>query len=448
MRFKRSLLARAATAMTFATFMFVTQDSIAQDHVSMGFFITSNNPGNGADLGGLAGADAHCQALAAAVGAGDRTWRAYLSAQSSDGQEAVNARDRIGSGPWRNAEGVIIANDVDELHGENNLNKETALNEMGEIVNGRGDSPNRHDILTGSQADGTAVPGDGDSTCSNWTSSGAGSAIVGHHDRTGLGANPTSWNASHGSRGCSLSNLRGTGGDGLYYCFAFVPLRAGDADQDLDFDQLDLVQVQTAGKYLSALSATWGEGDWNGAPGGSPDNPPAGDGLFNQLDIIAAQLAATYLTGPYAAVQANGAIGDGQTSVIYNAGTGELAVDAPAGVELTSINIDSASGIFTGATAQSLGGSFDNDADGNIFKATFRWKFWFAQLWQCGSGRFVRGVRVGRRDGRRFAGRWWRPRECRSGVRARAGVSAVANLRACDGTATILMPIPVRHVGW
>jgi hypothetical protein len=148
-------------------------------------------------------------------------------------------------------------------------------------------------------------------------------------------------------------------------------LNAGDADQDLDFDQLDLVQVQVAAKYLTGEAATWGEGDWDGAPGGSPGNPPAGDGQFNQFDIIAAQLGAAYLTGPYAAIQSGGQKGDGQTSVVYNAGTGELAVDAPAGIELTSINIDSAAGIFTGETAANLGGSFDHDADGNIFKATF-----------------------------------------------------------------------------
>jgi hypothetical protein len=291
--------------------------------------------------------------------------------------------------------GVIVANNVDELHGENSLGKETALNEKSEIVNGRGDSPNRHDILTGSQLDGTFVPGDGDSTCNNWTSSGNGSAMVGHHDRQGGGANPTSWNSAHGSRGCSQSNLRSTGGDGLFYCFAITTLLAGDADQDLDFDQLDLVQVQIAAKYLSGLAATWGEGDWDGAPGGSPGNPPAGDGLFNQFDIIAAQQAGTYLTGPYAAVQGNGTIGDGQTSVIYNAGTGEVAVDAPAGVELTSINIDSAARIFTGQAAANLGGSFDNDADANIFKATFGGSFGsltFGNVAQAGlSQEFVLG---------------------------------------------------------
>jgi hypothetical protein len=152
-------------------------------------------------------------------------------------------------------------------------------------------------------------------------------------------------------------------------------LQAGDADQDLDFDQQDLVQVLIAAKYLTGQPAAWEEGDWNGAPGGSPGNPPAGDGLFNQLDIVAAQQAAVYLTGPYAAIGSSGRLGDGQTSVIYNAATGELGVDTPAGTELTSINIDSAAGIFTAEAAQNLGGSFDNDADNNIFKATFGGSF-------------------------------------------------------------------------
>ena len=152
-------------------------------------------------------------------------------------------------------------------------------------------------------------------------------------------------------------------------------LLAGDADQDLDFDQLDLVQVQIAGKYLSATAATWGEGDWDGAPGGSQGSPPAGDGMFNQLDIISALSAGVYLTGPYGAIEAGGASGDGQTSIVYDPGTGEVAIDAPAGVELTSVNIDSAGGIFTADAAQNLGGSFDNDADNNIFKATFGGSF-------------------------------------------------------------------------
>jgi hypothetical protein len=148
-------------------------------------------------------------------------------------------------------------------------------------------------------------------------------------------------------------------------------LRAGDANMDLEFNQLDLVQVQIAAKYLTAQAATWGEGDWNGAPGGSPDNPPTGDGLFNQLDIIAALGADTYLTGPYAAISKGGTENDDQTSIIYNTTNGEVMVDAPAGAALTSINIESAAGIFTGNPAQNLGGSFDNDADNNIFKATF-----------------------------------------------------------------------------
>lgn len=185
----------------------------------MTFFITSQGPGDGANLGGLAGADRHCQKLAAAVGAGNRAWRAYLS---TSGPGSVNARDRIGRGPWKNAKGEVIANSLEELHSEkNNLNKQTALTERGEIVNGRGDKPNRHDILTGSQKDGTALPGDPTTTtCNNWTSNGEGSAMVGHHDRTGGGQDGSSWNAAHPSRGCSQENLRGTGGDGLFYCFA------------------------------------------------------------------------------------------------------------------------------------------------------------------------------------------------------------------------------------
>ena len=187
----------------------------------LGFFITSAGPGKGADLGGLAGADAHCQTLAAAVGAGGRTWRAYLSATASGSQPAVHAKDRIGAGPWANAKGVIVATSVADLHSDaNKLSKENSLTEKGEVVNGRGDTPNRHDILTGSQLDGTAPGAAGDATCGNWTSSGEGSALVGHHDRQGGGANPTSWNSAHGSRGCSQDNLRGTGGDGLFYCFA------------------------------------------------------------------------------------------------------------------------------------------------------------------------------------------------------------------------------------
>jgi hypothetical protein len=186
----------------------------------MSFFITSAGPGNGADLGGLEGADRHCQELAGSVGASG-TWRAYLSASASDGAPAVHARDRIGDGPWHNAKGVQVAASVADLHSDSNkLGKETSLSEKGDVINGRGDTPNRHDILTGSQLDGTAFADDADRTCQNWTSSGEGSAQVGHHDRTGGGANPTSWNSAHPSRGCSQANLQGTGGDGLFYCFA------------------------------------------------------------------------------------------------------------------------------------------------------------------------------------------------------------------------------------
>lgn len=195
----------------------------AQTSADMSFFVTSVGPGKGADLGGLAGADRHCQALAEAVGAGGKTWRAYLSTQAANGQPAVNARDRIGQGPWVNAKGVVIASDVAALHGDNNISKETALTEKGEAVSGRGDRPNRHDILTGSEADGTTFSGAEDRTCGNWTTSGTdGAAMVGHHDRRGLDEEPPakSWNSSHSSRGCSQETLRATGGDGLFYCFA------------------------------------------------------------------------------------------------------------------------------------------------------------------------------------------------------------------------------------
>jgi hypothetical protein len=190
----------------------------------LGFFITSENPGKGADLGGLAGADAHCQKLATAAGAGSRTWRAYLSTPAGTGRPAVNARDRIGPGPWHNAKGELIAKNVADLHGDverdrNNVWKGSALNEKGEQISGRGDTPNRHDILTGSDSLGRAIASAEDSSCSGWTSSAAtGAAMVGHHDRNGGGN--TSWNSTHKSRGCGLDQLKATGGDGLMYCFA------------------------------------------------------------------------------------------------------------------------------------------------------------------------------------------------------------------------------------
>ena len=192
----------------------------------MSFFVTSAGPGKGAELGGLAGADQHCQKLAAGVGAGGRTWRAYLSTSASGGQAAVNARDRIGQGPWYNAKGARIAQNLADLHGDtveaarvgNNISKATALTEKGEPIHGFGDNPNQHDMLTGSQPDGRAFTDSADHTCQNWTSSGAGAAQVGHHDRTGGGN--ISWNATHSSRGCSQENLVSTGGAGLFYCFA------------------------------------------------------------------------------------------------------------------------------------------------------------------------------------------------------------------------------------
>ena len=209
---KKKAVAALALAMLAAP-------AIAQQS-SMTFFVTSANPGKGADLGGLEGADRYCQQLATAAGAAAKTWRAYLSTQ---GPGAVNAKDRIGKGPWQNAKGAVVAKDVSDLHGaNNNLNKQTALTEKGEGVKGRGDQPNEHDVLTGTQPDGTAFPAGEDKTCGNWTKGGEGSAIVGHHDRTGLDTSPPalSWNSSHATRGCSMDLLRPTGGAGYLYCFA------------------------------------------------------------------------------------------------------------------------------------------------------------------------------------------------------------------------------------
>lgn len=192
----------------------------------MSFFLTSEGSGNGANLGGLAGADAHCARLAAAAGAAEsaagRAWHAYLSATAMGGASAVNARDRIGAGPWYNAKGVMVAADVEALHSDaNGLGKEASLNERGMVVNGRGDTPNMHDILTGSLPDGRLATDTLDTTCSNWTSTGAtGSAMLGHHDLQGGGIRPNSWNSAHPSRGCGQANLQATGGNGLFYCFA------------------------------------------------------------------------------------------------------------------------------------------------------------------------------------------------------------------------------------
>jgi hypothetical protein len=215
---KHVTLAMAAAISVAAGAHFVQAQGAAQAHPQMSFFITSVGSGNGANLGGLAGADAHCQNLAKAVGAGNKEWRAYLSTQ---GAGAVHAKDRIGSGPWFNSKGVQVAASVADLHSDkNNLTKETQLTEQGTVVNGRGDTPNQHDILTGSNLDGTGFPAGEDHTCSNWTSQDTGSAQVGHHDRQGGGANPTSWNNAHPSKGCSQQNLIATGGNGYFYCFA------------------------------------------------------------------------------------------------------------------------------------------------------------------------------------------------------------------------------------
>ena len=195
----------------------------ANPDAKMGFFITSAGLGKGGDLGGLAGADKHCQDLAEAVGAGDRAWRAYLSTQAAGGQAAVNARDRIGKGPWYNYGGVLIASNLEELHGQaNKIGKQTGLTEKGATVNGRGDSPNQHDMLTGTHADGSAYSPDADMTCANWTSSSAGKAMLGHHDRHGVAGNidSNSWVEAHASSGCGQSSLIATGGNGYFYCFA------------------------------------------------------------------------------------------------------------------------------------------------------------------------------------------------------------------------------------
>jgi hypothetical protein len=205
-------------AMLTSVFVLGMQPGLDQNP-PMTFFITSAGPGDGANLGGLEGADRHCRALADGVGA-DGAWRAYLSTIDEDGGAAVNARDRIGSGPWHNVKGAKIADNIRDLHGDSaNLTKETILTETGDMVNGRGDDPNMHDIITGSKMDGTAFTADEYNNCNNWTSNGEGNVRAGHHDRQGGGQNPNSWNSAHNSRGCSQSALQGTGGNGYFYCF-------------------------------------------------------------------------------------------------------------------------------------------------------------------------------------------------------------------------------------
>jgi hypothetical protein len=213
----KTVLFTSAALLTAAASM----TTINSQQNEMSFFLTSRGSGDGANLGGLAGADAHCNTLAQEAGSRGKTWRAYLSAHKTLESPAVNARDRIGFGPWYNANGVEVASTLNNLHSEfMALGKENSVDENGNQINGRGDSPNQHDILTGSSLDGRVIWDGSDHTCSNWTSNSIGSAQVGHHDRNGGGANPTSWNSAHGSRGCSQQDLIATGGNGYFYCFA------------------------------------------------------------------------------------------------------------------------------------------------------------------------------------------------------------------------------------
>ncbi|MEZ5925931.1 MAG: hypothetical protein R3D57_16270 [Hyphomicrobiaceae bacterium] len=214
----RTFIPTLASILTLA----IIAPASAQTAAEMSFFVTSVGKGDGANLGGLDGADAHCETLAKAAGSAATGWRAYLSTTLPKGEAGVNARDRIGKGPWKNVKGVVVASSVDELHSDaTNLTKDTALTERGEAVMGRGDEVNMHDILTGSDPEGMYSTAGGDTTCANWTSNGEGSAIVGHHDRKGLAdtRHMTSWNSSHGTRGCSQDGLKSTGGAGLFYCF-------------------------------------------------------------------------------------------------------------------------------------------------------------------------------------------------------------------------------------
>lgn len=214
---KKSLLFTSIALITAAT----TFSTINSQENEMSFFITSVGSGDGANIGGLAGADAHCATLASAAGSRGKTWRAYLSAHPSDSSPNIHARERIGFGPWYNAEGIQVASNLNNLHSEfMDLGKANSLDENGNMVKGRGDTPNQHDILTGSTVDGRTVDDGSNHTCNNWTSNDEGTAQVGHFDRTGGGQNPTSWNSAHGSRGCSQADLVGTGGNGYFYCFA------------------------------------------------------------------------------------------------------------------------------------------------------------------------------------------------------------------------------------
>ncbi len=217
------MIARVGIAFCAAVLLGCFPAAVQAQQASMSFFVTSAGKGSGADLGGLEGADAHCQALARAAGSTNTNWRAYLSTTQPGGEAGVSARDRIGKGPWQNAKGVVVAKSIEDLHSDsNNITKQAALTEKGETVPGRGDPVNRHDMLTGSDPQGRFSTAGGDTTCGNWTKSGEGSAILGHHDRMGLKDtwHMKSWNSSHGSRGCSQDALKSTGGAGLFYCFA------------------------------------------------------------------------------------------------------------------------------------------------------------------------------------------------------------------------------------
>jgi hypothetical protein len=224
--FRESIMANAIGLRRWAAAALVGLGLTATVHAqqaNMSFFVTSAGKGDGANLGGLQGADAHCQALAKAAGATKTSWHAYLSTTAPGGEAGVDARDRIGKGPWQNAKGVAVAKSVDDLHSaSNNINKQTALTEKGEVISGRGDATNTHDILTGSDPEGMFSTAGGDTNCGNWTKNGDGSAIVGHHDRAGLKdtRHMKSWNSSHGTRGCGQDALKATGGAGLFYCFA------------------------------------------------------------------------------------------------------------------------------------------------------------------------------------------------------------------------------------
>ena len=214
---KKSLLLASAVLLASTA----TVSTINSQENAMSFFITSVGSGDGANLGGLAGADAHCLSLATAAGSNGKTWRAYLSAHATATEPAVNARDRIGFGPWYNAKGVMVAENLNRLHTESMaLGKENSLSESGNMINGRGDTPNQHDILTGSNIDGRTIDDGTNHTCNNWTSNSEGTAQVGHFDRQGGGQNPNSFNSAHGSRSCSQADLIATGGNGYFYCFA------------------------------------------------------------------------------------------------------------------------------------------------------------------------------------------------------------------------------------